>query len=211
METLHLHRKYFTKKRHRVSMKKWSHQIRQVLWERVREHGLCYWEDLFGFRTAHDTRVSEVFLWHRDLCLSAAQGRRLPSTLDTDLGNDRGHFPHLGSLQAALGPQTRWNKTESSIQNQKSAKGLLWTVALPEKASVGEGTKPKKTKTDEGSRAKQPGNYPDFMAPLLLSAGEKKKNNRSSKQGWPKPLKYWCRNWTFLLEIWNWSHMELLC
>lgn len=48
-----------------------------------------------GFRSALDAQVSEVLLWHKDVCLGAAQGRRLPSTLGTDLGEDQG-LSHLG-------------------------------------------------------------------------------------------------------------------
>lgn len=61
---------------------------------------------LVGFRIALDTQVSEVLLWHKDLCLSAAQGRRLPSTSDTDLGNDQG-LSHHGIFTSSSGAQNQ--------------------------------------------------------------------------------------------------------
>lgn len=111
------------------------------------------------------------------------------------------------------GPEPGGTKLKAQSRDQKSGKGLLWTVARPERASVGEGTKPKTTKLMKALWVELNNQViiQIFIVPLLLPADEKKENNRSSKRGWPKPLKYWCRNWTFLLEMWNCSHTELLC
>lgn len=111
------------------------------------------------------------------------------------------------------GPRPGGEKLKAPSRDQKSGKGTSPNCSSSWKSKCARRNKAQNNKTHEGSmgRAKSPGNYPDFIVPSLLPADEKKENNRSSKQGWPKPLKYWCRNWTFLLEIWNWSHMELLC
>lgn len=44
------------------------------------------------------------------------------------------------------GPEPGGTKLKAQSRDQKSGKILLWTVALPERAGVGEGTKPKTTK-----------------------------------------------------------------
>lgn len=43
-------------------------------------------------------------------------------------------------------PEPGGTKLKAQSRDQKWGKGLLWTVALPERASVGEGTKPRITK-----------------------------------------------------------------
>lgn len=79
---------------------------------------------------------------------TVAQGsvpRRLPSTWIQIWEMTKVSLT-MGSLPAALGPQTRGTKLKAQSRDQKSGKGFLWTVALPERATVGEGRNPKITK-----------------------------------------------------------------
>lgn len=57
---------------------------------------------------------------------------------------------------------------------------------------MGKGTKPKITKLMKALWVELNNQViiQIFNVPLLLPADEKKENNKSSKWGWPKPLKY---------------------
>lgn len=154
METPHLHRKYFSTKRHRDnSMKKWSHQIGRLCGRGVREQCLRYWEDMMRFRTALDTWDSEVLLW-----AERSVSERCPKAggfevLWIQIWEMTKVCHTMGALQAAVGPRTaitRGNKTESSIQRLKVSKMTSLNCSSFCKSKCGRRNKAQNNKIHQG-------------------------------------------------------------
>lgn len=62
-ETLHIHRKCFSKEAQKYGVKKRSHHIGTFCGRGVGENTSAYWEDTMGTRAALDTRDRVVLLW----------------------------------------------------------------------------------------------------------------------------------------------------
>lgn len=104
--------------------------------------GKVWWDS--GLLLMH--RSVRFLLWHKDLCLRGCPRQEASKYLRYRSGQWPRCVTPWDLYKQQWDPEPGGTKLKAQSRDQKWGKGLLWTVALPERASVGEGTKPRITK-----------------------------------------------------------------